>query len=425
MNKNTRPDTLYRSLATPSVVSSYSIAMQYIKEWFFSKFSDNYFKTVYVDQKHPLDEFRQFSINKGLKKLKPSVAISPQLIFDFDRDTLDLYQADINDYLRRSKTNNAFFIDNDRNLNLSVVFEVLEITFTFRIRVGTRAQQIDLYKYLILAFRFGATQGEDLTMDCHVPYPVMIQIANDAGFEIKDNKVVDIIGFVRYLNKHSVVPILYKYRTINGNDEFFIRVGNLYTHISCLEKPSADDGERNGQLSTNYMIEFPVTLKIPAPQFYAYHSNCTHNKITDILSNPDNDTVGLYNIGIPDIPESDEHGWNQYLFTEYYSDEIKKPIDIEIKELFENSDLYTVIKYTKNILISPSVFMNIKLYNNGKELKYNINWSTFTIHILDSIEFNTIHISVYTDVEYIRSIIYNEENFDKRITKTDRKDQYK
>ena len=39
MNK-TRPDKLYGSLVTPSVVNSYSIAMQYIKEWFFSKFND-------------------------------------------------------------------------------------------------------------------------------------------------------------------------------------------------------------------------------------------------------------------------------------------------------------------------------------------------------------------------------------------------
>ena len=37
---NDRPDKLYTSLATPSITNAYSIAMQYIKDWFFSKFSD-------------------------------------------------------------------------------------------------------------------------------------------------------------------------------------------------------------------------------------------------------------------------------------------------------------------------------------------------------------------------------------------------
>ena len=227
-------DQLYGSLMTPSVTNTYSIGLEYIKKWFFSKFRDGYFKTIYVNQKHPLDEFRNFKITKGLKKMKPSVAISPQLAFDYDRDYVDLYQNDITDYVRRAKTRNTFFSDNEKNLHLSTLFELLEINFNFTIRVSTRAQQIDLYKYMMLALRFGSTQGEDLTMDCHIPYAMMAQLAQDAGFELKDNKIVDVIGFVRYLNQHSDLPILYKYRTINAKDEFFLRVADLYTHINVL-----------------------------------------------------------------------------------------------------------------------------------------------------------------------------------------------
>lgn len=421
---NDRPDKLYTSLATPSITNAYSIAMQYIKDWFFSKFSDKYFKSVYIDQKHPLDEFRKFSIKKGLKKLKPSVSISPHISFDYDRETVDLYQADITDYLRRNKGNNVFFSDPEKNLNLSVLFEVLEMTFDFRIRVSTRAQQIDLYKYLFLAFRFGATQGEDLIMDCHIPYAIMMQLAIDAGFEVKDDKVVDVIGFVRYLNKHSIVPVLYKYRTVNAKDEFFIRVGELYTWISCLEKPSVDEGERVGQVLSNFMIEFPVTLRIPAPQFYAYHSACEHERIK-VKTDSVNDPIGLYNIKIPDIPDADEHNWNQYITTEYYSDEIRKPIDIEMEELFSNSDLYNIIKYTRDLYISPSIFMNMKFYNNGKELKYDIDWNTFKVNILDKIEHHVIQIAVYTDLDYVKSVLYNKENFKNRFTDTDRKEEFK
>lgn len=418
-----KPDTLYRTITTPSVVNSYSIAMQYIKDWFFSKFSDNYFKSKYIEQRHPLDDFRKLnSINKGLKKLKPSVAIGSQLSLDFTRDTIDLYQASPHDYLRRTKFNNAFFMDKIRNLNLSVMFEVLEINFTFKIRVGTRAQQIDLYKYLVIAFRFGATQGEDLTMDCHIPYSIMIQIASDSGFEIKDDKVVDIIGFMKYMNQHSVVPILYKYRTINGKDEFFMRVSNLYTHISCLDFPTIDDGEQNNQVYTNYMIEFNVILKIPSPQFYAYHSNKIHDKIECVTKRIKGDSIGLCNIKIPTIPEVDEHGWNQYLLTEYYSDEINQLITIEMEELFANSDIFDSIKQSRDMYISPEIFLNLLFFNNGDIIPYEIDWSTFEVKLLKPIYGHVIHISLYADIEYLKSMIHNKEKFKERYSTSDRKD---
>ena len=418
-------DQLYGSLMTPSVTNTYSIGLEYIKKWFFSKFRDGYFKTIYVNQKHPLDEFRNFKITKGLKKMKPSVAISPQLAFDYDRDYVDLYQNDITDYVRRAKTRNTFFSDNEKNLHLSTLFELLEINFNFTIRVSTRAQQIDLYKYMMLALRFGSTQGEDLTMDCHIPYAMMAQLAQDAGFELKDNKIVDVIGFVRYLNQHSDLPILYKYRTINAKDEFFLRVADLYTHINTIEKPTADDGERSGQLTTNYSIEFPVVLRIPAPQFYVYHSVYKPELMDTVAKENEGDTVGLYSLKIPDIPDCDEHGWNQYMTTEYYSDNINEEIDIEMEELFSSSDIYRVIQYTKDILISPSIFMNIKLYNNGNNISYNIDWNTFKIHTNVPIYNHNVQIVLYTDMEYVKSVVFNQENFNNRISENDRKDGWK
>lgn len=414
-----KPDELYQTITTPSVINSYSIAMQYIKDWFFSKFDENYFKAKYIEQRHPLDDFRKLStINKGLKKLKPSVSIGSQISLDYTRDTIDLYQASPNDFLRRTKFNNAFFMDKQRNLNLSVMFEVLEINFNFKIRVGTRAQQIDLYKYLIIAFRFGATQGEELTMDCHIPYPIMIQIASDAGFEVKDDKVVDIIGFMRYMNKHSVVPILYKYRTINGKDEYFMRVSNLYTHISCLDFPTVDDGEQNNQIYTNYMIEFNIILKIPSPQFYAYHSNKIHDKIEGVTKRIKGDSVGLCNIKIPTIPEVDQHGWNQYLLTEYYSDEIEKCIDIDMKELFENSDIFSAVKQSRDMYISPAVFINLIFFNNGDVVPYKIDWETFKVTLLEPIYGHVVQISMYADIDYLKTTIYNQEKFKERYSKS-------
>ena len=144
-----------------------------------------------------------------------------------------------------------------------------------------------------------------------------------------------------------------------------------------------------------------------------------------IAKEGEGDTVGLYSLKIPDIPDCDEHGWNQYMTTEYYSDNINEEIDIEMEELFSSSDIYRVIQYTKDILISPSIFMNIKLYNNGNNISYNIDWNTFKIHTNVPIYNHNVQIVLYTDMEYVKSVVYNQENFNNRISENDRKDGWK
>ena len=96
-----------------------------------------------------------------------------------------------------------------------------------------------------------------------------------------------------------------------------------------------------------------------------------------------------------------------------------------MEELFSSSDIYRVIQYTKDILISPSIFMNIKLYNNGNNISYNIDWNTFKIHTNVPIYNHNVQIVLYTDMEYVKSVVFNQENFNNRITETDRKDGWK
>ena len=57
------------------------------------------------------------------------------------------------------------------------------------------------------------------------------------NLEIKNGEIVDIIEFLNYVNSHSDLPFLFKIRAINQKAEFFIRMKDLYTHISCIDKP--------------------------------------------------------------------------------------------------------------------------------------------------------------------------------------------
>lgn len=66
-------DRLYKALSIPSFVHGYSLAIEYIKSWFLGKFKefgfpDNYFKTVYINGKHVLDDWKYFNKDNIKKK---------------------------------------------------------------------------------------------------------------------------------------------------------------------------------------------------------------------------------------------------------------------------------------------------------------------------------------------------------------------
>lgn len=390
---------LRSSLSIPSSTNSYSIAIEYMKKWFLSKFNNGYFKTVHIEGKHVLDDFRTFDNTAALKKSKPSVAITPRIQFEYDRDNLDNYLYGVNNYIRRSKLDSSFFKDHKRNMYLGISLDQLEMEFNFRVRVSTRAQQIDLYKYMNMAFRIGATQEDFLDLDFHIPYNLILQVAEDAGFEIVDNKIVKLLDFVSYMNEHSIIPVLYKYRTINGKTEFFLRFREVYLHISCLDRLQADDGEREGMLNNNFIIEMNAVLKLPSPKLYSYYSTEEHNILNGI--NIEENVIGLANIKLPKIPDINEKGWQVFITTECLEEDLTKPLCIEFKELIENSDIEKVINHHKDILISPSIFIDFKLYNNGEEIEYEMDWTNFTMTTNKIMEEVLTNIVIYVDLKYV------------------------
>lgn len=399
---------LYSSVSIPSTVNSYSMGIEYIQKWFLDKFAPNYFKTIYVDERHITDEYKNFDQIKSLKKMKPSLAIIPQFQFDYNRDMLDQSLSGIDTYHRKSKLDRSFFRDKEKNLYLGINMELLQINFTFKVRVSTRAQQLDLYKYMQMAFRIGSTQGEELDMDFHIPYSLMLQVANDSGFSIKDNIIEDPISFTNYLNTNSLIPILYKYRTINGKSEFFIRGKNLYTHISSQEQLSADDGEVENQLKSNYMIEMNIVLKIPAPKLYTYYSIYKHHLINSIEST--GSEIGLFNISIPSIPDMNDKGWQDFVYTEWYEKNTgDEPLLIQFGELFKNNDIEKLINHTKDMHISPSIFIDFKLFNNGKEIEYEIDWDKEEIKTIEPVKDEITYINVYTDMKYMNEQLISLE----------------
>jgi len=394
--------TLESALCVPSSVHGYSLSVEYMRDWFIEKFDPSYFKTVYINGKHVLDDYKRFSIGQLLKIEKPAVAITPMINFEYDRDRQDIYLGGKELLLGRFNHNKSFFKDWEKNVFLGLNLRELEVGFNYKIRVGTRAQQVDLYRHMELAFRIGSTQYEYISVDFHIPMELMLNIAISEGYEILNDKIVDLVGFVNNINSHSEFPVVYKLRTINGCNEFFIRVPNVYVHIACLDKLQADDGEREGSLENNFHVEMNAVLRIMVPHYYVYKSA---QKITKFIPTLDSNTFGIYEFKIFDIPEINDRKWNKYVVTAYEFDKddlLLENVQIDISSLF-NNNIKKVIDNQISIGISPASFMDLVLYNYSEDSDCTVDWINMKLIVPKAIS-GRIHIVIYID-----TIFYNEQ----------------
>jgi len=393
--------TLEASLCIPSAIHGYSLAVEYMKEWFLDKFDKNYFKTIFINGKHILDDYRRFSIGDLIKREKPAVAITPVINLEYDRNMQDSYMGGKDIIIAKFNHEKSFLKDYERGIFLGLNLRQLEVGFNFKVRVSTKAQQIDLYRHMEMAFRIGYTQYEYIAVDFHIPMELMLNIACHAGFTIENDKIVDLIGFVNYLNSISEFPITYKLRTINGNNEFFLRVPNVYVHISCLDKLQADDGEREGATDNNFHVEMNAVLKMMVPHYYVYKSI---QKMVKFVPTLDSNVFGIYTFKVFDIPEVNSKKWNKYIITAYEFDKeelYQQNIQIDISKLF-NKEMRKVIDKHIQMGISPALFMEIVLYNYDADSECTVDWINLKIIVPKAIS-GRIHIAIYLDHNYYNS----------------------
>ena len=406
---------LISTVLVPSASHSYALAVEYIQKWFLSKFSKDYFKTVYIEGKNIFDESRKFTIDKSIRRQNPAVAIIPTIDFSFDRDKLDLALGGLELYEEKSTFDTCFFRDYENKLYIKEIDQLNQLNFTIRVYVDTRAKQLNLWHYMKLAFRVGATQGEYIDMDFSLPGELILQLAIDNNFEVdmENKKVKNPVAFLNYMNKHSLLPILYKLRCENGRDEFFIRAQGEYVHIAIPDYLSVDDGDRVGHTYENFPIEMNLTLRFPTPQSYVYMSKNPQTIIEGIKMEESADIAGLYSIKFIDIPKENEKKWGLYIQTAYIEDEESDTITMDFNDLL-GVELKEIIKYTKEQFLSPKLFVDIKLFDNeGKLILYDINWDSLIVTTIpDETErkYQKIIIGVYVDNKYMNESIVTINN---------------
>ncbi len=405
---------LYADLYVPSWVNGYSLAMDFVHSWFLSKFPKNFFKTVHVAGKNIFDDFRRFEYGDYVKREKPAVVFTSTINYENEFSNLDLHMFGIERYMMKTDYQRSFFKDPIKKLYLGQASEAMEINFNIRVRFNTRAQQLDWYKRMELLFRIGFTSTIDTDMDFHIPYDLMVDLANDAGFAIDENgTIVSPYDYLLYLNQHSQIPFLYKLRYINGKYEFFIRMNNLPLYLDTRNKLDPDDGEQDGQTSTNFNIDFPIRVIIPVPKFYIYYAE---GKVSSDIY-VDQSSTNVYSMRVMDIPDINAKGWNMYGTSNYLREKDEEWVrEIDITELFKapvdrkvGIDLNDLIEDSIQSGISPDTFIDIQVYTddtlveNGK-LTVSMDWENRKI-ILPENKNSYFYLIIYTEQGYINSKI--------------------
>lgn len=418
-----KPEEGYKSMAIPSTIHSYSVCLEYLRKWFLSRFAPGFFgdndENFHLSGRHAFDDFRRSLLggdnvkDELLKSSSATATLSYQFELEYDRDTVDMYPFGLEMYLRRHNTTESpFFTDTNNSMYLAHDFEVLRGQFNFRIKFKTRALQVDMYKYCKIAFRIGATQGEYIDYDQHIPYSLMTQVAKDAGFQVVNGKIIDIVSFLRYLNMNSIAPIMYKFRNINGNDEFFIRIKHVYVHIAIPEI-DYDDGEKEGHSTSRYCINFTATVRFPATKCYIYFSKYAHTEIQ--LKEEVPNTVCFSTIRMIDAPDYNERRWKKIISTEYEDDIVKDDItQIDMTQLLYTGDLGKVIKHTTDVRLSPELFLELKFFNNGEYIPFAMNWQTGVASSSVPLTSTRSFIVVYADMDYVNQQVLTIEKINER-----------
>lgn len=443
-----RPE-IKASIISPSLMHTYSLGMEYIRTWFFNRVNEDAFKSIHIVDRDALDAFRHYNAIKDLKKDVPSLAIESRLDMDFYNQEDRLPDGGMDAFVSRTRRKACFFNDPAHKIQIAMTSQTVRINYTFKIRLKSKAMQLEWVHYLKQALRVGETQSTDCDIDFHVPRAIILQVAREAGFEVVDEEVVDIHNFISYLNQYSFFPFTYKIRSINQHMEYFARVMDITMHISCLENMTIDDGERINMTSDNFTIEIPVNLTFSTPKLFVYYSEDDHD---EIFKSDEYDNkyvyIALHDIVIPDIPDINKNGWKVFIKADWDIFDSKDEIDyklrneglrrgsseyeirmkqelelyeedrhhtdeyayLDLNELIKDSDVEFVHKKVKPTYINPKAYLEFKVYSVGRPIELEMNWNTLIGRIKRPKYASRVGVVCYLNKEFVNTRLLQMTN---------------
>lgn len=397
---------LNKNITVAPLHQSYALCIEYMKHWFLKKFETDFFSWIHIDGSHVFGDIKKYSRKEIMSHNsddKASLTIIPMIDDDYNRDRLDQNLFGIDQFINTTKIDKAFFQDPINKKYIMMKMDMMLMNFTYRIKVPSRAMQLDIQKYMKLAFRTNLSESQDVDLDYILPYPMMLFMANDLGFKIKDDRICEPIKFLTYLNSRSYIPITYKRSNVNAREEYFVRVDHLPVRL-LIKDVTKDDGNRYGHIADDFSIEMQVEARFPSMQLYIYYTKEEFTKITvgKEAYNIDN-TLMMSLHYYDDPPAINDKGWKLTINAQWEEDK-SGLIQIDLNELFDG-ELSQISKYLTSKFISPSVFIDIQIYSGGIKLdEVNIDWGDMKLVANNPTDKLVSTLAIYIDLDYLNSI---------------------
>lgn len=405
--RTTKKELKY-GLFVPGRLDGISILVEYMYKWFLSKFGGekcNFFKAINLDGSDPLNMLKFWKTKDWIKRPRPKLTIIPKPDIKYNMDNQDDDFNSIIGYINRTKDDNAcFFRDEDNNVFLDVKFRLTKVDMNYKIMVGQKGAQYDIYDRMYMACRVGKTLTMYANVDYLVPTSLIRHIAADLHFQVDDRGMpVDSVKFLEYMNSHSAFPFLYKLRGVTREWEFYVRLSDMMIHIRDIEA-DLDEGNKQGMLTTDYILEMNCVATMPSPRFFVYY---TCGELEQVVTHDRNNNEFIADLVSPIIPSKNQSQWPIFLDGTFELDNVGEFLKLSIYDLFQESnkgtknDMLDAIEYCRLRRISPEVFLEIKCISDGKEQSIYIDWNKMTIKSRYPIMTKICTIIVYVDLVFL------------------------
>jgi hypothetical protein len=368
-------------------------------------FPQGLFKTIHVNSKIAHKQLRS-TTNEVFKKEKPMMILRPRI--DWDSSNMFMGETLVNErmtdiYSKYGGTNlEDFILDRKHNICMKFKLDRCVLNFDVVLIFSTLMEQINYATFI--RNNIGNTRSITINTaaESYLSPDLMKIISDISGVPMLDASG-SVEPFVKYLNGISRYPITYRLQGSTNSTEFYRYYPlNIDTIINGL---STDEGEKVGQVMSQYQLSFNIRAEFWGTGFYYLFSNKLNKTMT--LPVPDNATIIPVYTDVICAEDYDlKDGWQLYTQP---SCKLDNPNDeIDISSLF-NASLKHVIRRHIATGVPWTNFIDIRIRQQGKPMTSGVNYivdmENMKIKFIRCGVYYTYKILIYVNVEYVNSMV--------------------
>lgn len=388
-----------------SAAHTYGNALAIGQKWILDLFPNNTFKTIHVNSKIGHRQILS-TPHEFLKKSKPMIIFRPRIDYDGDRFMNHTFitekLADV--YNRGPHTDlQPFFMDGKNQVAIKYTLNRYLMYIDVVIVVGSLIQQINYVQYLRNSCRMNIPFDINCFLESYLSKDLMSLVSELSGVPMMD-EMGGTKDFLDYLNSNSAYPITYKLQGSTGSDEYYrYYPTKIITQLSDI---STDDGERTGQVVSNYQISFTMKMEFWGTGFNYLFSDKIHKTPKPPIPK-DGTLIPIYTDVILHEDLNLSPGWNIYNHATCRLDCAED--SVEIAGLV-NASIREAIRYYRQNGLPLLDIIDIRVRRQGELIipmkDYEVDWDNLSIRFHNKeFGFYTYNIIIIIDTLRINDLI--------------------